>query len=112
MEVTGSEELRKFLDSWQDDPLNIKKSFTEYMDFLAAHSNISFTFKARPGVSYSLRRATAYRPNAYSLCCWRWWMMYRQAAGFPFVFMTKWSLTPAKRATLCPVASWAKTPLL
>ena len=55
MEVTGSEELRKFLDSWQDDPLNIKKSFTEYMDFLAAHSNISFTFKARPGVSYSLR---------------------------------------------------------
>ena len=55
MDVTGSEELREFLDSWQDDPLNIKKSFTEYMDFLAAHSNMSFTFKARPGVSYSLR---------------------------------------------------------
>ena len=55
MEVTGSEELREFLDSWQNDPLHIKKSFTEYMDFLAAHSNISFTFKARPGVSYSLR---------------------------------------------------------
>jgi len=55
MEVTGSEELREFLDSWQDDPLNIKKSFTEYMEFLAAHSNVSFTFKARPGVSYSLR---------------------------------------------------------
>ena len=25
------------------------------MDFLAAHSGMSFTFKARPGVSYSLR---------------------------------------------------------
>ena len=51
MDVTGSEELREFLDSWQDDPLHIKKSFTEFMDFLAAHSNMSFTFKARPGVS-------------------------------------------------------------
>ena len=59
MEVTGSEELREFLDSWQDDPQLIKKSFTEYMNFLAAHSNISFTFKARPGVSYSLRAANA-----------------------------------------------------
>ena len=55
MDVTGSEELREFLDSWQDDPLSIKKSFVEYMDFLGAHSNMSFTFKARPGVSYSLR---------------------------------------------------------
>ena len=59
MEVTGSEELREFLDSWQDDPQLIKKSFTEYMNFLVAHSNISFTFKARPGVSYSLRAANA-----------------------------------------------------
>lgn len=55
MEVTGSEELREFLESWQEDPLNVKKSFKEYMDFLAAHSSVSFTFKARPGVSYSLR---------------------------------------------------------
>ena len=36
MEVTGSEELREFLDSWQDDPLNIKKSFTEYMKLTSA----------------------------------------------------------------------------
>lgn len=55
MEVTGSEELREFLDSWLEDPLKVKKSFKEYMDFLAAHSNVSFTFKARPGVSFSLR---------------------------------------------------------
>ena len=55
MDVTGSEELREFLDSWQNDPLHIKKSFTEFMDFLAAHGNMSFTFKARPGVSFSLR---------------------------------------------------------
>ena len=55
MDVTGSEELREFLDSWKDDPLKVKESFTGYMEFLAAHSNVSFTFKARPGVSYSLR---------------------------------------------------------
>ncbi len=28
MDVTGSEELREFLDTWQDDPLQITKSFT------------------------------------------------------------------------------------
>lgn len=37
------------------DPQNAKAAFTAYMDFVAAHSGVSFTFKARPGVSYSLR---------------------------------------------------------
>ena len=55
MNVTGSQELREFLDGWKIDPQNAKAAFTAYMDFVAAHSGMSFTFKARPGVSYSLR---------------------------------------------------------
>lgn len=55
MDCTGGDELRAFLDAWKDDALNIKKSFKEYMEFLAAQDRVSLSFKARPGVSYSLR---------------------------------------------------------
>ena len=68
MDVTGSEELREFLDSWQNDPLHIKKSFTEFMDFLAAHGNMSFTFKARPGVSFSLRARHSVQTERVLFC--------------------------------------------
>ena len=55
MNVVGSQELHEFLDGWKTDPQNAKAAFVAYMDFLAAHSGMSFTFKGRPGVSYSLR---------------------------------------------------------
>ena len=48
-------EVREFLDKWQTDPLNVRRAFTAYRDFLANLPGVSLDFKARPGVSYSLR---------------------------------------------------------
>jgi len=48
-------ELQKFLDEWEENSLQIKKSFVRLKEHLAARGKQEFTFKARPGVSYSLR---------------------------------------------------------
>lgn len=47
--------LREFLEHWNIDPLKAKEAFTAFKDFLAALPGVSLDFKARPGVSYSLR---------------------------------------------------------
>ncbi|MEJ2363526.1 MAG: hypothetical protein P8075_08080 [Deltaproteobacteria bacterium] len=49
------EELETFLAGWEDDPLQVKKTFRLLKDYLADKADLSFVFKARPGVSYSLR---------------------------------------------------------
>lgn len=48
-------EVERFLDGWKDSPLQVKKSFVLIRDYLADKTGIVFAFKARPGVSYSLR---------------------------------------------------------
>lgn len=50
-----ADQLEKFIDSWQTDTLGLKPAFLQYRDFLAALPNVALDFKARPGVSYSLR---------------------------------------------------------
>ena len=52
---TTSQELDTFLEGWNVDPINAKTAFLAYRDFLASVPGVSFTFKSRPGVSYSLR---------------------------------------------------------
>lgn len=48
-------EVDVFLKEWTEDPLNAKAAFESFRSLLAANEQVSFTFKARPGVSYSLR---------------------------------------------------------
>lgn len=49
------EAMTEFLGSWHADPLNAKGAFEEFAKILGADENVTFDFKARPGVSYSLR---------------------------------------------------------
>lgn len=49
------EALNELMASWQTDPLKARDAFKQYADFLAAQEGVDFDFKARPGVSYSLR---------------------------------------------------------
>jgi len=48
-------ELDTFIDGWEDGPLQVKKSFVLLKNYLADKADLTFNFKARPGVSYSLR---------------------------------------------------------
>lgn len=49
------EELKKFVEEWQESESGTKRAFMEIMAHLQSMDNISFTFNARAGVSYSLR---------------------------------------------------------
>lgn len=51
---TDLENLATFCNAWSTDPLNAKAAFEEYRQILN-QEGVSFSFKARPGVSYSLR---------------------------------------------------------
>lgn len=50
-----NDDFRKFLEEWQIDPLQAKPVFKQYYDYLAENPDIELDFKARPGISYSLR---------------------------------------------------------
>jgi hypothetical protein len=49
------QELDTFLAGWEDNALQVKKSFVKLTDHFTDKAGLSFNFKARPGVSYSLR---------------------------------------------------------
>jgi hypothetical protein len=49
------QKLDTFLAEWEDNGLQVKKSFVSLKNYLAHKANLTFIFKARPGVSYSLR---------------------------------------------------------
>jgi len=49
------QELETFLAGWEDNALQVKKTFALLKNYLADKVDLSFIFKARPGVSYSLR---------------------------------------------------------
>ena len=48
-------EVERFLDEWEDSALQVKKSFVLLKNYVADKADLIFNFKARPGVSYSLR---------------------------------------------------------
>jgi len=52
-------ELEAFLETWKDTPKEIKGAFVRLKENLAGKNDLRFTFKARPGISYSLRAAHA-----------------------------------------------------
>jgi len=53
METRLPEEARSFLESWTDCPN--KEAFVQLAREVTGQSDVSLDFKARPGVSYSLR---------------------------------------------------------
>ena len=48
-------ECMTFFDQWTNDPNAVKPIFSRFKDLLESFEGASLTFKARPGVSYSLR---------------------------------------------------------
>ena len=49
------EELDTFIAGWEDSALQVKNSFVLLKNYLADKAELIFIFKARPGVSFSLR---------------------------------------------------------
>ena len=49
------EELDTFIAGWEDSALQVKKSFVLLKNYLADKADLILIFKARPGVSFSLR---------------------------------------------------------
>ncbi|MBD5538592.1 MAG: hypothetical protein HDQ94_01130 [Desulfovibrio sp.] len=55
MNGTVAQEVKRFEDGWKDDPLHVKPAFEAWEQFLGGLADVSLDFKARPGISYSLR---------------------------------------------------------
>ena len=55
MSAVCPQDVRACLDNWQADPLKAKEAWVVYKDFLVGRPGVSLDFKARPGISYSLR---------------------------------------------------------
>lgn len=53
--MASNEEISKFLDEWQLDPLRARPVFAEFYDYLGSLPGVTLDFKARPGISYSMR---------------------------------------------------------
>jgi hypothetical protein len=49
------QEIDTFLAGWEDNALQVKKSFVLLKNYVTDKTDLAFVFKARPGVSYSLR---------------------------------------------------------
>lgn len=48
-------EVNDFLNSWTQDTINAKSVFSRFADYLDSLPEVTLDFKARPGISYSLR---------------------------------------------------------
>lgn len=59
MNESVMQEVQGFVSNWKNDPLHVKAAFEEWAQFLAGLSDVSLEFKARPGISYSLRARNA-----------------------------------------------------
>ncbi|WP_300803393.1 hypothetical protein [uncultured Desulfovibrio sp.] len=55
MDITWPQEFQDMLAGWQDDPVGARPAFEAYAARLAGLAQVTLSFKARPGVSYSLR---------------------------------------------------------
>ena len=45
----------ELLEEWTDDPMNMKKAFVKLKAKFESREDVTYSFKSRPGVSYSLR---------------------------------------------------------
>ncbi len=54
-EGTAAQQIESFLDSWKGDTQPMRDWFRLYYRELSSMENVTLTFVARPGVSYSIR---------------------------------------------------------
>lgn len=47
--------LEQFLEQWKEDGAGMRTFFGQIYEYLKQQGNVSLDFKARPGISYSLR---------------------------------------------------------
>ena len=87
-------ELATFLENWTTDPNNAKDAFVRFKDFLLTTPDVRFDFKARPGVSYSLRAANAKNDERPLFVLVDVVDDEPEAAGFPSAFTRIWSTIP------------------
>ncbi len=52
-------QVDEMLATWTVDPMHMKSTFIAFKDWLAAQDGVTLDYKARPGVSFSLRAAHA-----------------------------------------------------
>ena len=55
MDMAWPQEFQDMLAGWRTDPVGARSAFEGYAAWLAALPGVTLFFKARPGVSYSLR---------------------------------------------------------
>jgi hypothetical protein len=48
-------DVATFLDEWRVDPVNARQAFGDCLKFLISQDEVGLSFKARPGISHSLR---------------------------------------------------------
>ncbi|MEW6076557.1 MAG: hypothetical protein AB1724_01965 [Thermodesulfobacteriota bacterium] len=58
MKDDEKENLAELIDSWQEPTSGVRRVFLRLRDHLESKDPVRLAFKARPGVSYSLRAAT------------------------------------------------------
>lgn len=53
--MSPNKEIQDFLDAWTTDEIEAKKAFMEYGKLLSTTPDVDISFRARPGISYSMR---------------------------------------------------------
>jgi len=53
--ISDTKEVSDLLNSWTKDDNGMKAAFTELVNLLESLEGLSYSFKSRPGISYSLR---------------------------------------------------------
>lgn len=61
MEKRVEEEIRLFLEAWQETPARNKQAFAQLKDLLFRMGGIQVEYHPRPGLTYSLRASIAHR---------------------------------------------------
>ncbi|MFP4445414.1 MAG: hypothetical protein ACLFPD_04115 [Desulfosudaceae bacterium] len=57
MNSEEQEALQTLMETWEESPANTRKGFLQLKEHLEAKADARLSFKARPGISYSLRGA-------------------------------------------------------
>ena len=65
--VDEMKEMEDLLESWQRDPQDLKEAFLELKERLESKKDLSLSFKARPGISFSLRASVIGRDKGKGL---------------------------------------------
>lgn len=63
MDNEKKQELKNFIDGWKETPEKNREAFLRFKDHLESKDGVILDFKARPGISYSLRASHSNQKN-------------------------------------------------